>query len=186
MPVNDSAYLPLGWLWPSTLLLLLGMYGLARATGWAMRMFNPTKNAFTIPASQQEFRFVLTKRGTYEIGCVRPNQFSYFQVPKVKLLVRQLPVGSEQEQWLHAGGAGWVKRTNMSGETTMRIGTFEAYERGEYELLNPGAEQFKSGDKLSIMPSTGFRMVLLILLFIVSGFATIGGLVLSILALAGR
>lgn len=186
MPVNNAAQLPFWWVWPSTLLLILGIYGLARATGWAMRMFNPTKNAFVIPATQKEFRFVLTKRGNYEIGCVRPNQFSYFQVPKTTLLVRQLPAGQGLEQRIYSGGAGWVKRTNMSGETTMRIGSFTADERGEYELLNPDAEQFKPGDKLSIMPDTGFRMVLLILLFIVSGFATIGGLVLGTIALASR
>jgi len=186
MPVTNSAYLPLWWVWPSVLVMSLGIYGLVRGIGWAIRMFNPTKNAFTISASQKTFRFVLTKRGTYEIGCVRPNQFSYFQVPKVALVVRLLPMGSGQEQWLHAGGASGVKRTNMSGETTMRIGTFEAYERGEYELLNPDAGQFKPGDKLSIMPNTGFRTVLLVLVLIVSGFATIGGLMVGILALAGR
>jgi len=185
MPASDSVHLPLWLVWPSTLVMSLGIYGLARGIGWAIRMFNPTKNAFTIPASQSEFRFVLTKRGTYEIGCVRPNQFSVFQLPKIKLLVRSLPAGREQEQWLYPSSFGWVKRTNMSGETTMRIGTFEAQERGDYELLNPDAEQFKPGDKLSIMPSTGARTVLLVLLLIVSGFATIGGLVMSILALAG-
>lgn len=184
MPVNDSTYLPLWWVWPSALLLLLGIYGLARGIGWAMRLFSPSQNAYTIPATQQEFRFVLTKRGTYEIGCVRPNQFSFFQLPEIALLVRLLPGG--REQWLRPSSWGRVQRTNMSGETTIRISTFEAYERGEYELLNPGAEQFKPGDKLRIMPNTGFRMVLLILLFIVAGFATIGGLVLGTLALAGR
>ncbi|MDO7875943.1 hypothetical protein Q5H93_14460 [Hymenobacter sp. ASUV-10] len=146
-------------------------------------MFNPTENAFTIPASQKEFRFVLTKRGTYEIGCTRPNQFSFFQLPEIALLVRLLPGG--REQWLRPSSLGWVKRTNMSGETTMRISTFEADEQGEYELLNPDAEQFKPGDKLSIMPNTGFRTVLLVLALIASGFATIGGLVLGILGLAG-
>lgn len=185
MPVTNSAQLPLWWVWPSVLVMSLGIYGLVRGIGWAIRLFNPTKNAFTIPASQKEFRFVLTKRGTYEIGCVRPNQFSFFQLPKIALLVRLLPGGQEQEQWLHPSSVGWVKRTNMSGETTMRVGTFEAYERGEYELLNPDAGQFKPGDKLSIMPNTGFRTVLLVLVLIVSGFATIGGLVMGILALAG-
>lgn len=164
--------------------MALGIYGLVRGIGWAIRLFNPTENAFTIPASQKEFRFALTKRGTYEIGCVRPNQFSFFQLPKIALLVRLLP-GGYRDQWLRPSNVGWVKRTNMSGETTMRIGTFKAAERGEYELLSTDAGQFKPGDKLSIMPSTGFRMVLLVLVLLVSGFATIGGLVLGILALAG-
>jgi len=185
MPAADSVQLPLWLVWPSTLVMSLGLYGLVRGVGWAIRMFNPTENAFTIPASQGEFRFVLTRRGTYEIGCVRPNQFSVFQLPKIKLLVRRLPGGRGQEQWLYPSSFGWAKRTNMSGETTMRIGTFEVHEHGEYELLNPDAAQFKSGDKLSILPSTGFRTVLLVLLLILSGFAAIGGLVMSILALAG-
>jgi hypothetical protein len=175
--------LPVWLVLPFGLLFLLGAYGLVRGIGWAIRLFNPTDNAFTIPASQAAFRFTLTKPGTYEIGCTRPNQYTHFQLPEVALSVRALPAG--EPQWLRPSSWGRVTRTNLSGETTQQIDTFEADAPGEYELLNPNANQFKAGDKLSIMANTGGKTVLLVLLLIASGFATIGGLVLGILAAGG-
>ena len=183
MSSSASAVLPVWLVLPFGLLFLLGIYGLVRGIGWAIRLFNPTANAFTIPASQPAFRFTLTKPGTYEIGCTRPNQYSFFQLPDVALSVRALPAG--REQWLRPSNWGRVKRTNMSGETTLQIDTFEVDATGEYELLNPNADQFKAGDKLAIMPNTGGKTVLLVLLLLVSGFATIGGMVLGILAAVG-
>ena len=53
---------------------------------------------------------------------------------------------------------------------------------GEYELRNPYPTQFHRGDKLRIMPSTAYKTLPLVLLFLVLGFATIGGFILGLIA----
>jgi hypothetical protein len=177
----SDATLPLWVVWPCGAAFVLGIYGLGRAIGWAMRLYDPPANHFTLPADQETFRFPLTAAGTYELVCTRPGKWGrYFTMPAVELQVRRLPDGAVQR--LQPSFWNWAKRTDMEGNTTQRIADFEADVPGEYELLNPYITRFRLGDKLRILPSTAGTTLPLVLLFLVSGFATIGGFILGLIA----
>lgn len=182
-PPPASTSLPPWLAFPLLALSLLGMVGLFYSIRGVIRLFDPAENAFTIPASQTVFRFRLTQPGQYEIGCTRPSQFNAFTLPPVVLGVRPLPAGPEQQiaplRW------GYMKRTNLSGDTTVRFGSFRADAPGEYELRNPGAAQFRPGDQLRIIPDAGFKTVLFIFAIIASAFALIGGGIVGLIAAKG-
>ncbi|MBF9223532.1 hypothetical protein [Hymenobacter ruricola] len=179
-----AATLPVWLAWPCGAAFVLGIYGLGRGIGWASRMFNPDANYFTVPADQAAFRFTLTAAGAFEVSCTRPGRWgSYFKLPEVELQVRRLPDGPVQR--LEPSLWSMTKRTNMSGDTTLRIADFVADAPGEYELLNHGTTQFHLGDKLSILPSTAGKTLPLVLLLLVSGMATIGGFVVGLIAALG-
>lgn len=173
--------LPVWVAWPCGAAFMLGIYGLGRAIGWATRLFDPPANAFAFLAAEDTFRFTLTAAGTYELVCTRPGKWGqYFTMPDVEIQVRRLPDGPVQR--LRPSFWNWAKRTNMDGDTTQQIADFVADLPGEYELTNPYTTQFHLGDKLRIMPSTSYKTLPLILLFLVSGMATIGGFVVGLIA----
>jgi hypothetical protein len=160
---------------------VLGIYGLGRAIGWATRLFDPSANAFAFPAALVTFRFTLTAAVPYELVCTRPSRWgNYFTIPNVEIQVRRLPDGLAQR--LRPSFWNWDKRTDMEGNTTQRFADFVADAPGEYELSNPSASQFNSSDKLHIMPSTAGKTLPLVLLFLVSGIATIGGFIVGLIA----
>lgn len=170
---------------PAAVLGLLGLAGLFYSIRGVIRLYDPPANAFELPASQPVFRFVLTQPGAYELACTRPGQYNrYFDPPTVTLEVRPWPAGPAQ--LIRAGGPSLLKRTNLSGDTTQRLGSFVAAAPGKYELRNPGAAQFGPGDCLRILPATGAWGLLFILAILVSAFATLGGLLVGLLAGLGR
>ena len=176
--------LPVWLAWPCGAAFLLGLYGLGRGIGWAMRLFSPAANSFTFPADQTAFRFTLTTAGSYELACTRPGRWGLkFSLPAAEIQVRRLPDGPIQR--LQPSFWSVSSRTNLSGDTTQRIADFVANQPGEYELLNPGPARFQPGDQLRIMPATGGNTLLLILLLLVSGLATIGGFIVGLLAAVG-
>jgi hypothetical protein len=177
----SDATLPLWVVWPCGAAFVLGIYGLGRAIGWATRLFDPATNYFALPADQEVFRFPLTAAGCYEVSCTRPGKWGrYFTLPDVTLQVRRLPDGPVQR--LQPSFWNWAKRADMEGNTTQRIADFVADVPGEYELRNPYPTQFHLGDKLRILPSTAGKTLPLVLLFLVSGFAMLGGFILGLIA----
>jgi hypothetical protein len=176
-----TATLPVWVAGPCGVAFVLGIYGLGRAIGWATRLFDPSANAFAFPAAAATFRFTLTAAGLYELVCTRPGRWgNYFPIPDVEVRVRRLPDGRVQR--LQPSCWNWAKRTDMEGNTTQRLADFVADAPGEYELGNPYAAQFNAGDKLRIMPSTAGKTLPLVLLFLVSGIATIGGFIVGLIA----
>lgn len=173
------------WLaFPLFALSLLGMAGLFYSIRGLVRLFSPAENAFTVSAAQTVFRFALTRPGSYEVGCTRPGRWGLrFTLPSVVLEVQALPAGVVQRltppRWSRS------ERTNLSGDSTLRFDSFEANAPGEYELRNPGAAQFNSGDQLRIIPDAGFKTVLFILAIIASAFALLGGGIVGLLAIMG-
>lgn len=173
--------IPFWVVWPCGAAFVLGIYGLGRAIGWAIRLFDPAANYFALPADQEVFRFLLTAAGKYEVSCTRLGKWGrYFRLPDVVLQVRRLPDGPVQR--LQPSFWNWAKRSDMEGNTTQRIADFVAEVPGEYELLNPYTTQFQLGDKLRILPSTAGKTLPLVLLFLVSGIATIGGFIVGLIA----
>jgi hypothetical protein len=169
---------------PLFALSILGITGLAYSIRGLIRLSDPAENAFTIPAGQAAFRFTLTRPGQYEIGCTRPGRWGMlFKLPSVVLEVQALPGGVVQR--LTPPNWGHVKRSNMSGDTTLRFDTFRADSPGEYELRNPNAAQFEPNDKLRILPAAGFKMVFYILSCIASAFAMLGGGIMGLFAALG-
>jgi len=173
------------WLaFPLFALSLLGIVGLFYSIRGLVRLSNPAENAFKFSAAESVFRFTLTRPGQYEVGCTRPGRWGMlFTLPSVVMEVRALPGGTVQR--LTPPNWGYVKRSNMSGDTTLRFDTFSAASPGEYELRNPGAAQFEPGDQLRIMPAEAFKMVLFILGCIASAFALLGGGIVGLLATLG-
>lgn len=179
-----NAALPVWLAWAGGTVFLLGLYGLVRGIGWAIRLYNPAANTFTLPAAQAAFRFTLTTAGTYELSCTRPGRWGHrFRLPDVEIQVRQLPNGLAQR--LQPSFWNLSERTNLSGDTTQQIADFVANAPGDYELLNPSTAQFQSGDQLRILPSTSGKTLPLVLLLLVSGIATIGGFVVGLIAAIG-
>jgi hypothetical protein len=176
-----ASTLPVWVAWPCGAAFGLGIYGLGRAIGWATRLFDPPANYFSLSADEVVFRFPLTAAGAYEVSCTRPGKWGrYFALPDVTLQVRRLPDGPVQ--YLQPSFWNWAKRADMDGNTTQRIADFVADVPGEYELRNPYTSQFPLGDKLRIMPSTAGKTLPLVLLFLLSGLATIGGFVVGLIA----
>ena len=173
--------LPVWVAWPCRAVFVLGIYRLGRAIGWATRLFDPPANVFAFSAAEATFRFTLTAAGPYELVCTRSGKRGrYFTMPDVEIQMRRLPDGSMQR--LQPSFWNWAKRTNMEGDTTQRIADFVADVPGEYELSNPYPTQFSPGDQLRIMPSTAGKTLPLVLLFLVSGMATIGGFIVGLIA----
>jgi hypothetical protein len=171
--------------WPCGVAFILGIYGLGRGIGWAMRLYDPAANVFKLPAAQETFRFALTAAGAYEVACTRSSQWGRpFALPPAVLEVRRLPDGPVQRLEPSFWNLG-ARRTNMDGHTTQRIADFTADAPAEYELRNLTPTQFQLGDQLRIQPSTAGKMLPLILLLLVSGLATIGGLVVGLIAALG-
>ncbi|MBO2010745.1 hypothetical protein [Hymenobacter negativus] len=183
-PATVSPTLPSWLAFPLLPLSLLGMVGLFYSIRGLVRLFDPAENAFTFSAAQPAFRFTLTRPGQYEVGCTRPGRWGLlFTLPSVVLEVQALPGGVVQRltppRWSR------TKRTNLSGDTTLRFDSFSAAAPGEYELRNPGAAQFNPGDQLRIIPDAGFKTVLFILAIIASAFALLGGGIVGSLAVLG-
>ncbi len=147
---------------------------------WATRLYNPASNSFMLSAAQDVCTFTLNAASTYEVSCTRPGQWGRpFALPEVELQIRRLPDGVVQR--LQPSFWNWSRRTSMEGATTQRIADFVAYTPGEYELHNLHVARFQAGDQLRILPSTGGTTLPLILLFLVSGLATIGGFILGMI-----
>ncbi|GAB3637965.1 hypothetical protein GCM10027422_35550 [Hymenobacter arcticus] len=166
-------------------LCLLGIVGLVYSIGAIIKLYDPAENAFEWPASQAVFQFKLTQAGDYELACKRPGQWDrYFDVPAATLSVWELSTGAEHS--VQSSGWNFMKRTDLGGATTLRIGNFQASAPGQFELRNPDARLFKDGDKLRILPTTGIRGILLIFALIASAFAMLGGLILGLIAGRGQ
>ena len=179
-----SGALPTWLAWPLGALFLVGIVGLVYSIGGLIRVNNPAENFYKLPASQPLLRFFLTQPGRYELACTRAGRWgNEFVVPDVKLSLRQLATGTEQ--LLETSNWHLVQRTNMSGATTLTMTTFAITTAGEYELFNPGTDQFKPGDQLSILPTTGSQNVLLILAVVLSAVATLGGFIAGLIAALG-
>ncbi|GAB3571337.1 hypothetical protein [Hymenobacter daeguensis] len=181
-PATASPGLPSWLALPLLAVALLGAAGLFYSIRGLVRLFNPAENAFTLSAAQPVFRFVLTRAGSYEVGCTRPGRWGLrFSLPAVVLEVQALPAGAVQRltppRWSR------TQRSSLSGDTTLRFATFRAATPGEYELRNPGAAQFGPGDQLRIIPDAGAKTVFFILAIIASAFALLGGGIVGLLAL---
>jgi hypothetical protein len=167
------------------MLCLLGIGGLVYSIGAIIKLYDPAENAFEWPASQAVFQFKLTQAGDYELACKRPGQWDrYFDLPAATLGVWELGTGAEYA--VRPGGWNFMKRTDLGGATTLRIGNFQASAPGQFELRNPAAHLFKAGDKLWILPTSGIRGILLLFVILASAFAMIGGLVLGLIAGRGQ
>jgi hypothetical protein len=159
---------------PCFALSLLGMMGIFYSVRGLIRLFDPAENAFTFSAAQPVFRFALTRPGQYEVGCTRSGRWGrLFTLPAVTLEVQALPAGYVQR--LTPPSWGHTKRSDMSGNTTLRFDTFRADAPGEYELRNPGTAQFEPGNQLRIIPAAGLKMVLFILATCLCALAMLGG-----------
>lgn len=185
LPAATPATLPTWLAWPLGGVFLLGIVGLVYSVGGLIRVNNPTANFYKLPAVQPVFRFAITEPGIYELACTRTGQWGHgFTVPNVVLHLRQLATGNVQT--VHTTSWNLMRRTNMSGETTVAISSFSIVAAGDYELLNPDAAQFKPGDQLRILPATGGQNLLLILGVVVSGIATLGGFIVGLIAALGE
>jgi len=179
-----AVVLPTWLAWPLGALCLLGIVGLVYSVGGLIRVNNPTKNVYKLPATQAALRFALTQPGRYELACTRAGRWGNgFLVPNVALRLRQLATGAEQT--VHTSNWYLVQRTNLSGETTLTIATFTIASAGEYELRNPATDQFKPGDQLRILPATGSQNVRLILAVVLSSVAMLGGFIAGLIAALG-
>ncbi|MBO2012943.1 hypothetical protein [Hymenobacter negativus] len=169
---------------PLFALSLLGMMGLFYSIRGVLRLSNPAENAFAFPAAQPAFRFTLTRPGRYEVGCTRPGRWGrLFTLPSVVLEVQALPAGAVQR--LTPPSWGYVKRSNMSGDTTLRFDTFQALAPGAYELRNPGAAQFEPADQLRVLPAAGVKLVLFIIACAFSGLVMLVGGIMGLHAALG-
>lgn len=171
--------------WLTLLLALasvLGLVGLCFSIGGLIRLANPTENYFRFAATQAAFRFRLTQPGPYDLRCTRAGRWGNgFEVPNLTLQLRPLPAGPTQ--LLETSNWNFMRRADMSGDTTVTIGSFVAPAAGEYELLNPDGHAFQSGDRLSIQPPSAAQSLGYILAIIASAILMLGGFIGGLIGL---
>lgn len=172
-------------LWLTLLLALafvLGLVGLCFSVGGLLRMANPTENYFRFEANLAAFQFRLTQPGPYDLRCTRTGRWGNgFEVPQLALRLRPLPAGPTQ--LIQTSSWNFVRRADLSGETTVTIGRFVVPVAGEYELLNPNGHAFQPGDQLSIQPPSAAQSMGYILAIIGSAILLLGGFIGGLIGL---
>ncbi|UOQ70753.1 hypothetical protein [Hymenobacter cellulosilyticus] len=162
------------------LLFVMGLYFLIRSIGRTIALYS--QNQIEVDATQASFQLTLPKAGEYEIATKR-NQFDGLAPQQVAFTLREKSSGQllPVRNLLNLMN---FKRVNMSGERITAIAEFTAPAATEVELQNPEIEKFQAKDRLIIMPKTGGQGILLIFAMLLSGIATIGGLIASCIFLS--
>jgi len=142
-----------------------------------------SNNQIEVDATKESFVLTLSKPGAYELA-VRRSQFAAFPATDAHFRLIEKGTGVSIAS-RNVYSALSVKRKNMSGDVTVAIAEFTVPTATEVELHNIEAHKFRAKDRLIIMPRTGAEGVLLIFAIVLSGIATISGLISSII-LIGR
>jgi hypothetical protein len=162
------------------LLFLAGLYFLIKSIGRTIALYS--QNAIEVDATQESFVLPLPKAGEYEIATKRSQLAglaptdAHFEVV-LKSTGQSLPVR-------RLSNLMNFKRVNMSGERITAVAVFTLPGAAEVELRSREAHGFRPKDRLVIMPSTEGQGLGLILAIVLSGLATIGGLITSIIFLS--
>lgn len=136
-----------------------------------------------LEAKKERSHFQLKQLGAYEIAVKRPNIFGI--IPS-GLAFKLTAKHSGEDILVKKALNIFSQRKDMSGSRIVPIAEFEIKELEEFELVNLEAAKFKDNDTLIITPKTGIEGFILIFALVLSGIATIAGLVLSILSFTNK
>lgn len=163
------------------LLFVAGLWFLIRSIGRIIEIYGGKK--ITLPLDKPLPEFQLSEPGNYEIAYRRP---AFLGIMPTKVLYRltSLPDGRHFEATNAVNHFG--SRKDMTGSRIVPVAEFSITNAGTYQLTVERLPEIKKGDGLIIMKKTGSKGFLMIFAILASAIATIGGLVLSILAFLGK
>ncbi|WP_026630246.1 hypothetical protein [Dyadobacter alkalitolerans] len=162
-------------------LFLTGVYFLFRSISRIAQVYAGPKTEF--PAKTGSNKIKIDQAGDYEIAYKRPSLTGVIPTNCSFTLIED--VGQQELQVTNAVNMLGMRK-DMSGNRVVPIAGFNVADPGDYTLRTVESVSFKEGDKLLITARTGSKGFLAIFAIILSGIATIAGLVLSILAWTNR
>jgi hypothetical protein len=159
------------------LLFIAGLWFLIRSIGRMIEIYGGKKVTLPLDRPLPEFR--LSEPGEYEIA-YRRTAFLGIIPAKVLYTLVSLPDGKPfavNNVVNHLGS-----RKDITGGRIVPVAEFTIDAPGPYQLSIAQLPEIKKGDSLLIMKKTGAQGFLMIFALLISGIATIAGLVLSVLA----
>jgi len=163
------------------LLFIAGLWFLIRSIGRIIEIYGGKK--VTLPLDRPFPEFQLSEPGDYEIAYRRPALLGIMPT-KVLYKLTSLPDGRHFEATNVVNHFG--SRKDMTGSRIVPVAEFSITNTGTYQLTVEHLPEIKKGDGLVIMKKTGSKGFLMIFAILISAAATIGGLVLSVLAFLGK
>lgn len=163
------------------LLFIAGLWFLIRSIGRIIEIYGGKK--ITLPLGQPLPGFQLSEPGDYEIAYRRSALLGVMPT-KVIYKLTSLHDGKHFEAANVINHLG--SRKDMSGSRVVPVAEFSINTPGTYQLTVEELPEIKNGDGLIIMKKTGSKGFVMIFAIIISAIATIGGLVLSVLAFLGK
>ncbi|SEJ20181.1 hypothetical protein SAMN05216327_10759 [Dyadobacter sp. SG02] len=163
------------------LVFVAGLWFLIRSIGRIIEIYGGKK--VSLPLDRPLPDFQLSEPGAYEIAYRRPAMLGIMPT-KVLYRLTSLSDGKHFEATNVVNHLG--SRKDMTGSRIVPVAEFSITETGTYRLIVEQLPEIKKGDGLIIMKKTGSKGFLMIFAILASAIATIGGLVLSILAFLGK
>ncbi|MCF0062358.1 hypothetical protein MUK70_02615 [Dyadobacter chenwenxiniae] len=163
------------------IICITGIYFLFKSIGKIMEVYGGKKIEF--PATSIMDQLELDAAGTFEIAYKRPSLTGIIPSDCHFKLKRH---ADQQELKVFNKVNLLGMRKDMSGSRVVPIAEFNLEQPGTYTLRMTESEDYKKGDKIQITAKTGSKGFIAIFAIIISAFATIGGLVLSILAFMNK
>ncbi|MCF2492680.1 hypothetical protein [Dyadobacter chenhuakuii] len=162
-------------------LFLTGAYFLFRSITRIVQVYAGPKIEFSAKTATNTIK--IDQGGDYEIAYKRPSLTGVIPSNCTFTLIKD----ADQREWQVVSALNMLgMRKDLSGNRVVPIAEFNIAEPGTYTLRTTESVSFKEGDRLLITAKTGSKGFLAIFAIIISGIATIAGLVLSILAWTNR
>ena len=169
-------------------IMLLGLYCLVRCIAWARRVIFPAVR-IRFSASATPYALTLPQPGRYVISLVIPPLTFFTGVAHfaARFSVTTSPGGAPLAYRSYGRSLFSVQRSDMSGNQSMPLGAFDCTVPGDVVVscLNP--ETIRATYQLEVAPHVPPLTLVCLVLAIIASFAmTFGGLIVSLLSLAGR
>lgn len=162
-------------------LFLTGVYFLIKSIGRIMQVYAGPKIEF--PAKTGTNKLKIDRPGDYEIAYKRPSLTG--SIPTNCSF--KLTADADQRDLDVISSVNLLgMRKDMSGNRIVPVASFNTERADNYTLHTTESASFKEGDQLLITAKTGTSGFLAIFAIVLSGIATIAGLVLSILAFMNK
>ncbi|MGI2032015.1 hypothetical protein ACRQ1B_06440 [Rhizobium panacihumi] len=165
-----------------------GFYLLIRCIMGLARIISPDVRE-RFPAGTDAKRVTLPRAGRYLISIVVPP-FTFITGTthfSARFAILESASGAAIEYHGSRFAVMQVQRTDMSGRKSIPLGRFECPAPGDYEVLCLDPEKIRSGFLLEVSPHvSALKFVPLILSTIISFAMAGGGLIFTILWIAGK
>ncbi|SDD74410.1 hypothetical protein SAMN04487996_10291 [Dyadobacter soli] len=163
------------------LLFIAGLWFLIRSIGRIIEIYGGKK--VTLPLDRPLPEFHLSEPGEYEIAYRRP---AILGIMPTKVLYTLVSVPDGKHFTVTNVVNIFGSRKDMTSSRVVPVAEFSIDAAGAYQLSVAQLPEIKNGDGLVIMKKTGGKGFVMIFAILISAIATIGGLVMSILAFLNK